>query len=141
MEHAERDWRADMEWCQQHGKQYLPVVFPGFSWHNLQRNSPLNQIPRLEGRFLWTQYVQAKKAGATMIYQAMFDEMDEGTAIFKCSNSPPVGDSRFVTFEDQPSDHYLWLTGWEDACCAGKLNPKAICRNDELKGPKGQQGH
>jgi hypothetical protein len=46
-----------------------------------------------------------------MIYQAMFDEMDEGTAIFKVTNAPPVGESRFVTLEGLGSDHYLWLTG------------------------------
>lgn len=126
-EHAEQNWRADLEWCQQHGKQYMPVVFPGFSWHNMKPNSPLNQIPRLEGRFLWTQYAQAKKVGATMIYQAMFDEMDEGTAIFKCSNHPPVGASRFVTFEDKPSDHYLWLTGM-----GGRLLRGEIETNGEL---------
>jgi hypothetical protein len=28
--HAEHVWRADIEWCQQKGKEYLPVVFPGF---------------------------------------------------------------------------------------------------------------
>ena len=26
---------------------------------------PLNQIPRLKGQFLWTQFAQARKAGAT----------------------------------------------------------------------------
>jgi hypothetical protein len=26
-------------------------------------------------------------------------------------DDPPVGESRFVTFEGMPSDHYLWLTG------------------------------
>ena len=58
----------------------------------------------------------AKQAGAATAYVAMFDEMDEGTAVFKCTNDPPAGDSRFVTFEGlpsdhYPSDHYLWLTG------------------------------
>lgn len=109
--HAHERWKPDIDWCQQHGKEYLPVVFPGFSWHNMKPDSPMDQIPRLKGQFLWTQYVEAKRAGATMIYQAMFDEMDEGTAIFKCTNTPPVGASRFVTYEGQPSDHYLWLTG------------------------------
>jgi hypothetical protein len=110
-DHAQRKWKKDLDWCKANGKEYLPVVFPGFSWHNSHPRSPLDQIPRLKGRFLWKQYVEAKQAGATMMYQAMFDEMDEGTAIFKCTNEPPVGDSRFVTLEGLPSDHYLWLTG------------------------------
>jgi glycoprotein endo-alpha-1,2-mannosidase len=51
-------------------------------------------------------------AGADMIYVAMFDEMDEGTSIFKTSNHPPMGASPFVYFEDGiPSDYYLYLTG------------------------------
>jgi hypothetical protein len=90
---------------------FLPVVFPGCSWHNLKPQDPLDKIPRLKGEFLWSQFGGAKKAGAAMIYVAMFDEVDEGTAIFKCTNNPPVGQSRFLTCEALPSDHYLWLTG------------------------------
>jgi hypothetical protein len=121
--HAQERWKPDLDWCQQHGKEYLPVVFPGFSWHNMKPESPFDQIPRLRGQFLWTQYVEAKRAGATMIYQAMFDEMDEGTAIFKCTNTPPVGTSRFVTYEGEPSDHYLWLTGMGGRLLRGEISP------------------
>jgi len=111
-EHARSRWGPDMAWCRERGKDYLPVVFPGFSWHNMKgERSPLNQIPRRKGEFLWKQYVEAKRIGATMIYQAMFDEVDEGTAIFKCTNDPPVGASPFLTYEGLPSDFYLWLVG------------------------------
>src|SRR5438876_6476635 len=61
--------------------------------------------------------------GATMIYVAMFDEMDEGTAIFKCTDDPPVGASRFLTLEGLPSDHYLWLTGLGGKVLRGDLEP------------------
>ena len=110
-QHAARDWTADIAWCRERGLDYMPVAFPGFSWHNMRPDSKSNLIPRREGEFLWRQFAEAKKAGATMIYTAMFDELDEGTAIFKCTNDPPIGDSRFVDFEGLPSDHYLWLTG------------------------------
>jgi hypothetical protein len=109
--HAERYYKADIEWCRKNSMSFLPVVFPGFSWHNLKPQDPLDKIPRLKGQFLWSQFAGAKKAGASMIYVAMFDEVDEGTAIFKCTNDPPVGSSKFLTYEGLPSDHYLWLTG------------------------------
>ena len=51
-----------------------------------------NLIPRLGGQFLWTQFLGAKQVGARMVYVAMFDEVDEGTAIFKCANDVPVGE-------------------------------------------------
>jgi hypothetical protein len=110
-EHTRERWHPDLVWCRKHGKAYLPVVFPGFSWHNRHPKEPLGEIPRLKGAFLWRQYLEAKKAGSTMIYQAMFDEMDEGTAIFKCTNDPPVGTSSFLSLEGLPTDHYLWLAG------------------------------
>jgi hypothetical protein len=110
----------DLAWCKEHGKDYLPVVFPGFSWHNMYSAAPLNQIPRQGGKFLWAQYAAAKKAGCTMVYQAMFDEVDEGTAIYKCTNDPPVGESKFLTYEGLPSDHYLKLVGTAAKMISGK---------------------
>ncbi len=100
----------DMKWCEKHGKDYYAVIFPGFSWTNLKKGkAPLNHIPRLGGRFLWRQAELVKEHGMDMAYIAMFDEVDEATAIFKCTNHPPVG--RFATYEGYPSDHYLRISG------------------------------
>ncbi len=109
--HARQVWRADLDWCQKHRIDFLPVVFPGFSWRNLH-GGPLNEIPRQKGEFLWSQITAAKSSGAKMIYVAMFDEVDEATAIFKCTN-PPTSDDRcdFVDYEGLPSDFYLKIVG------------------------------
>jgi hypothetical protein len=119
--YAEKEVTADIAWCREHGKEYLPVVFPGFSWHNLKPEAELNAIPRLKGRFLWQQYSSVTGAGAAMVYQAMFDEVDEGTAIFKCTNNPPAGESPFLTYEGLPSDHYLWLAGMGGKLLRGEI--------------------
>lgn len=109
--HADRHWSPDIRWCQAESLDYLPVVFPGFSWHN-HRGGDLGAVPRLKGRFLWSQFVAAKRAGAGMIYVAMFDEVDEGTAVFKITDDPPTGaDVKLLGNDGLPSDHYLWLTG------------------------------
>jgi hypothetical protein len=109
--YAETILKPDQAWCSSHKIDYLPVVFPGFSWHNMY-GDPSDQIPRLGGRFLWSQFCEAKRAGASMVYVAMFDEVDEGTAIFKCANEVPVGQkSKFITFNGLPSDFYLKLVG------------------------------
>ena len=118
----------DQLWCKANGKDYLPVVFPGFSWQNL-KGEKFDHIPRRGGTFLWRQYYKAIQSGATMVYQAMFDEVDEGTAIFKCTNNPPVAESPAVVSTpflptgnaqyspynlndaQLPSDQYLWLVG------------------------------
>ena len=75
------------------------------------------------GQFLWSQYASVINAGATMIYQAMFDEINEGTAIFKCTNDVPVGASPFVTYEGLPSDEYLWLLGQAARALRGEISP------------------
>lgn len=107
---------ADMQWCEQNGVDYIPLVFPGFSWGNMHNDPSLyNSIPRLRGDFLWQQVAGAKLAGAESLYVAMFDEVDEGTAIFKCmrENEVPLNeDLQFMGIEaDLETDHYLWLTG------------------------------
>jgi hypothetical protein len=109
--YAENNLKPDLAWCRQRGIDFLPVVFPGFSWHNMY-GAASDQIPRLHGQFLWSQFLQAKRANVSMVYVAMFDEVDEGTAIFKCVNDVPVGEkSKFVTFEGLPSDFYLKMVG------------------------------
>ncbi len=109
--HEEKFLKPDLAWCAEAKLDYLPVVFPGFSWHNMHGGPP-DSIPRRKGEFLWSQFTAAKRAGAEMIYVAMFDEVDEGTAIFKCTNDAPVSDqSHFITYESLPSDFYLRLTG------------------------------
>lgn len=109
----------DVAWCREHGVDYLPVAFPGFSWHNLH-GGPLDQIPRRGGAFLWSQVVAAKNAGLKSVYVAMFDEVDEGTAIFKCVSDTP-SNGTFVGYGDLPSDHYLWLTGQAGRLLRGEL--------------------
>ena len=69
-------------------------------------------IDRNSGHFFWKQLSGIASEGGEMVYVAMFDEVDEATAIFKIAKEVPVGASKFVPLdEDIPSDHYLWLTG------------------------------
>src|SRR6185503_6909536 len=98
------------------GAEYMPVVFPGFSWHNLN-GGPTNQIPRRGGKFYWRQVYNAVSAGAKFLKTAMFDEVDEGTAMYKVAASadrlPAQG--AFVTLDADgvalPNDWYLRLAG------------------------------
>ncbi|PQJ75922.1 glycoside hydrolase family 71/99-like protein [Polaribacter gangjinensis] len=110
---------ADIAWTKTNNLDYVPVVTPGFSWRNLSmstkktdRYTAYGAIPRLGGKFYWEQMSNAILAGSEMIYVAMFDEIDEGTAIMKVSDNPPNSDKAFFVNNDGvPSDHYLWLTG------------------------------
>jgi hypothetical protein len=106
---------ADLAETRRLGIDYMPVVFPGFSWHNLKGTAPVNAIPRRGGRFYWRQVARALRAGTTMIYGAMFDEVDESTAMFKtaASRRDAPADPPIVTLdadgEKLPSDWYLRL--------------------------------
>lgn len=104
------------------GQGFLPVVFPGFSWRNLSANAPymdgkptgpLNQIPRDCGRFFERQVHEVKGAGARSVQVAMFDEVDEATAMLPTLPTQvgvPVGAVMVGLDQDGctlASDHYL----------------------------------
>lgn len=129
----------DLAKTQSKNIDYMPVVFPGFSWFN---NKPfkddgvtpnvLNATPRNGGNFFWHQIYNAIDAGCNMVYVAMFDEVDEGTAIYKLAENTdqtPV-ETAFVTLDmdgyDLPSDWYLRLTGEGSKMLRGEI---AISQN------------
>lgn len=107
--------KADIDWAIKNKVDYAPLCYPGFSWQNL--NYPKKGtlfIPRNGGSFFWKQLSYAVEAGAEMIYVAMFDEIDEGTAIFKCSHKVPVPypGSTFLPIEPGVNpEYYMQLAG------------------------------
>jgi hypothetical protein len=127
---------ADIAYTKARGQDYVPLIFPGFSWHNLQQRNPehpINGIPRLGGRFYWRQAFNVVRAGATNIFTAMFDEVDEGTAILKVASTQQdvPSEGRFLSLdadgERLPSDWYLQLAGQ-----AGKLLRREIQTQAEI---------
>jgi len=121
------------------GIDYMPVIYPGFTWfnimtlrHNIRPETASNQIPRDCGKFYWHQVENAVGAGATMLYGAMFDEVDEGTAMFKivANRKDLPATPPYVSLDadgcEVPSDWYLQLAGKAAAVLHGdlKLNGK-----------------
>lgn len=106
---------------------YMPVMFPGFSWSNLKPGDPINAIPRNGGDFYWRQVYNAVSAKANMLYVAMFDEVDEGTAMFKLAATEeelPEGNSLVplnIDGFDLPSDWYLILGGMTGQMLRGEI--------------------
>lgn len=134
---------------------YAPVVWPGFSWSNLQRKNgggAFNQIPRQRGTFWQHQAITLSrgfKKPPLFLYAAMFDEVDEGTAMFKAaslkSQTPAEGSFLYLSVdggEPVPSDFYLALAGnftksWHLEVAACTLNPKGnACKNAQRANDK-----
>ncbi len=104
-------WPGDLAEAKASGMLYLPVVYPGFAWTHLKGPGASAQaLPRLGGDFFWRQFARASELKIDMAYVAMFDEVDEGTAVFKVADDPPT-QARFTTFDGLPADWYLRLTG------------------------------
>ncbi len=104
-------WADDRRECECAGVYWIPSIYPGFGWDNLKRQpAGSTQIARRGGQFYWEQFHELAQAGVDTAFLAMFDEVDEGTAIFKVTNQPPT-QARFVDYEGLPSDWYLRLSG------------------------------
>jgi hypothetical protein len=137
----------DMAECKALGKEYLPVVWPGFSWSNMHAGStPQNQIPRRGGTFFWEQVYNCISSGSTMLYNAMFDEIDEGTAMLKIcpKRSLAPNEGYWLTGDadgyNLPSDWYLRLAGYAKKALCNQIpltktmpldptNPSAILQD------------
>ncbi|MBN1997235.1 Ig-like domain-containing protein [candidate division KSB1 bacterium] len=108
----------DLAECTANVVDYMPVIFPGGSWFNLSGyidSTRINDNPRDGGNFYWRQAYNAISAGVQFLYVAMFDEVDEGTAMFKlATNDDALPDKgTFVPLDEDgyelPSDWYLQL--------------------------------
>jgi hypothetical protein len=87
--------KNDIIWCEANGVDYAPLCYPGSSDRNMHPNNEIN--PRNGGSFFWKQIHNSVASGAKMIYVAMFDEIDEGTAIYKCLNAKDVPSNQPAT--------------------------------------------
>jgi uncharacterized protein (TIGR02597 family) len=106
----------DLTYCNANGMDYMPVILPGYSAANLG-GGVSNGIARLGGKFYWRQAYDCLSAGCNMLFGAMFDEIDEGTAIYKLAptqSTIPQFQNMFALNVDGytlPSDWYLRVAG------------------------------
>ncbi len=136
MNHIRKNvWEADLAELKDSGTGYMPTAFPGFSWDNLRQTPPgKTMIARRKGEFYWRQFAIFKTLEIRTVFVGMFDEVDEGTAIYKVANQTPVG-KYFVTYEGLPSDYYLKLTGAATRMIRGDI-PLSEKIPVKLLGPK-----
>ena len=130
----QRFLRTDKAYCDEHDIDFLPTIFPGFSWVNLKHVENYNEISRSAGEFLWRQAFLLANNGCQTVYFSMFDEYDEATALMKAAtdwSELPAGNQYFLTLAADgywlSDDYYLRLAGdvaaMLDAVNAGEIDP------------------
>lgn len=79
----------DLAYCNARGMDYQGCSYPGTAFYNTNGGgtSPQNQIKRMHGDFMWSQFAAMRNAGVQSMYVAMFDEAQEATSIFKCAEN------------------------------------------------------
>jgi hypothetical protein len=122
-------WAADLADATNHGMFYYPQIYPGYSACHLaaadkETGFPFNEVPRAGGNCFWNQFVAVANLGLDWAYVGMFDEVDEGTAIFKVTSTPPT-QAIFVTYDTDgitlPNDWYLRLTAEGASMLSGEI--------------------
>jgi hypothetical protein len=89
----------DFTAAESYGVDFCPLIFPGFSDRNMHPDHYV--YDRHSGNFYWQQIYKFINQGAKMLYVAMFDEIDEGTAIYKCLRKNEVPSNVYS------SDYYV----------------------------------
>ncbi|KAI0761654.1 hypothetical protein BD413DRAFT_588521 [Trametes elegans] len=100
---------------------YIPVIFPGGSGHNLSEGKwGWNDCPRRGGHFMWRQLFNVRRHGVRTIYGAMWDEYDEGTAFLPVvahkRQLPVLERHQLMALDedgfDLPPDWYMRICGF-----------------------------
>ncbi len=110
------DYDKGQAWCDQNNVDFLPVVHPGFSWYNLIGGEK-NASPRNGGKYFWDEVNEVVSKNAKSVYIAMFDEIDEGTAMFKLAENDQMipQEGYWLPLDEDgfqlPSDWYLRAAG------------------------------
>ena len=108
---------ADAQLTSSRGQDYSPIAFPGYSYGSVYKER-FNLFKRNGGTFFQSQidyHLQLK--GATFFYVAMFDEVQEGTAIYKfaANTEESCEGAQWVTADIDgvkvPGDHYITMAG------------------------------
>lgn len=125
--HANTYVSSALEWCDNNNVDFMPVSWPGFSWYNLH-DGPKNQIPRRGGQYFWEQINGNLARGAKSLYIAMFDEVDEATAMFKLAENAQQSPDKgyWLDLDDDgtalPSDWYLRCATLATKTLQGKID-------------------
>ena len=123
--------QGDYSQASKYGVEYCPLVFAGFSDQNMHPDHYV--YDRHGGNFYWEQIYKNLNKGAKMLYVAMFDEIDEGTAIYKCLRKKEVPSNvsatdYYVVFENgvcRRSDTQVSVSGSGNWCKkASEMNIK-----------------
>lgn len=124
---GDTDYDTGQAWCDANDVDFLPVVHPGFSWHNLY-GDPQNATPREGGNFFWNNVNEVVSKNAKSVYIAMFDEVDEGTAMFKLAETQAMTPQQGYWLPlnadgfSLPSDWYLRAAGLASEVVRGYEN-------------------
>ena len=107
--------QGDYTYCENHGIDYQPGIYPGTSFHNTN-GSTQNLIPRNHGDFMWSQAAVLKTVGVKSLYVAMFDEFNEATQIMKTAENSSMAPTNhwYLNLDADgvavSSDFYMRLT-------------------------------
>lgn len=90
---------------------YMPVAIPGSASRDPATKLATNDAPRVGGQLLWEQIYNARSAGAPFVKIAMFDEVNEGTALIKNARNASEAPNQ-TTWINQDADGLSLPTDW-----------------------------